>query len=84
MTVAELGDRMSSQELSEWLAYNSIEPIGPQRADLAAGIIASTIANTNRTRGVAFKPEDFMAFSENKKTPERAFAELKRLLNGDK
>ena len=30
------------------MAYYSLEPWGPERADLNAGIIASTIANVNR------------------------------------
>ena len=35
-------------------------PIGERRADLQAGIIASTIANCNRTKGKALTADDFM------------------------
>jgi hypothetical protein len=51
---------MDSRELSEWMAYERIEPFGEMRADLRAGIVASVVANANRTRGDAFKPADFM------------------------
>lgn len=63
MTLAELGRRMSSAELSEWMAYDSIEPIDhARRMELAAGIIASTLANCNLKRGAkAMRPSDFMA-----------------------
>ena len=48
MTVAELGERMSSRELSEWMAYSTLEPFGEERADLRSGIVAATIANVHR------------------------------------
>lgn len=42
-----------------------MSPFGDERADLQAGIIASTIANVNRGRNTtAFKPEDFMPYSK--------------------
>mgnify|MGYP000940748974 FL=1 len=58
--------RMSSRELSEWMAYYNIEPFGEERADLRSGIVASTIANVNRDpkKGQPFKPTDFMPLSE--------------------
>lgn len=36
-------NRMSSHELSEWMAYYSIEPFGAERDNLHAGIIAKAI-----------------------------------------
>jgi hypothetical protein len=63
-TVAELEETMSGRELTEWMAYDSLEPFGEQRADLRSGIVASTIANCHRSRGPAFKPQDFMPFVE--------------------
>ena len=61
MTVRELLQRMDSRELSEWLAYDQIEPIGAVRGDLNAGIISSTIANCNRGKNQkVFTPADFM------------------------
>ena len=61
MTVGELGQRMSSRELSEWMAYDRIEPFGNQWQQ--TGMIASTIANVHRDskkRASPFQPEDFM------------------------
>ena len=63
MTVRELLARVSSRELSEWMAYAKIEPFGEMRADLRAGIIASTVANTARDpkkRRRPFQPREFM------------------------
>jgi len=63
MTVAELLARISSRELSEWMAYERLEPFGERRADLRSAIVASTVANTARDekkRNRPFKPEEFM------------------------
>jgi hypothetical protein len=62
MTVGELLARIDSRELTAWMAYERVAgPLGPERADMQAAIIASTIANANRgKRGRAFKPEDFI------------------------
>src|SRR5688572_19982987 len=62
MTLDELGRRMSSRELSEWMAFDSIEPIdSDKRAELSAGIIASTLANCHLKRGAkALRPVEFM------------------------
>ena len=52
---------MSSAEFAEWQAYDRLEPFGPWRADLNAGIVASTIANVNRGKNrKAYAPKDFM------------------------
>ena len=61
MTRAELLRRISSAELTEWIAFDQIDPIGDERADLNAGIVASTLANCNRGEATEpFKPADFM------------------------
>jgi|GEM_PF-882201 len=62
MTVEELLSRISSAELTEWMAYEEI--VGPldvgYRVDVVAGIVSSTIANVNRgKKGRRFKPDDF-------------------------
>ena len=59
--MAELSRRISERELAEWIAYYGLEPWGEERADLRAGIVASTVANTNRGgNNRAHKPSDFM------------------------
>jgi len=61
MTVEELLNRISSKELSEWIAFYSIEPFGEDREDLRMGILASTIANSNRGKNTKpFTPQDFI------------------------
>lgn len=74
MTVEEMLARMSSHELTEWMAYAHLEPFGDERGDLRAGIVASTIANVNRDpkrTPEPFRPEDFMPFTEER-TPDPA------------
>lgn len=63
MTVGELLARVSSRELSEWMAYGQLEPFGDERADLRSAIVAAVVANANRDpkrRRRPFKPRDFM------------------------
>lgn len=65
MTVAELGQRMSSAELTEWALFFEIEPLGGDD-EWRAGMLASTIANVNRDpdkRKKAFEPTEFMRSS---------------------
>lgn len=51
---------MDSRELTEWMAFDRVEPIGGRRSDYQAAIIASTVANANRHKGRALKPDDFI------------------------
>jgi len=61
MTVRQLLAEMDSRELSEWAAYDLVEPFGPWREDLRSGIVASTVANALRGRnGRSYKPTDFL------------------------
>jgi hypothetical protein len=63
-TLEELCRTMSSAEFSLWVALYEESPWDDTRADLHAGIIASTIANYAgkvRKDGTA-KPSDFMPF----------------------
>lgn len=66
MTLGELFDRMPSDEFDLWVALYRRDPWGEQRADLRAGVIASTVANyagkaRSESAGPA-KPADFMPF----------------------
>lgn len=62
--------RMTSRQVAEWMAYNQIEPFGEERADLRAGIVASTIANVNRGKGQPMKPADFMPKFDRRETDQ--------------
>ena len=60
------------------MAFYELEPFGPERNDVGAGIVASTIANVNRDpkkRKKPFSPSDFVPqFGTEKK--ERDWQDL--------
>ncbi len=67
MTVAELGERMSSLEFSEWMAYYQIEPFGEERADFRQAMTTSAVHNSIQAQAKHpkwTKPGDFMPFSD--------------------
>lgn len=76
---------MSAETFIGWMQYAALEPFDEQRADLRAGIIASTIANVmgGRKGGKLFTPTDFMPFSEEppprRKTTDDLFLKAKLL-----
>ncbi len=83
MTVEELGERMSSRELSEWLAFDRISPIGDERDDLRSAIVASTVANCHRARREPFTPQDFMPFVKKPQMePAMAIERLRKRMKG--
>lgn len=67
-TIQELRAVLSYAEFQEWCLYYQIEPWGEDRADLRAGIVASTIANHAgklRAEGTdPALPADFMPYLE--------------------
>jgi len=82
-TVAELEETMSSRELTEWIAYNAVQPFGDTRADLRSAIIASTVANCHRTSGTPFKVADFMPYEDKPKgAPLDAVKQLRAMFGG--
>ncbi len=61
MTVAEMLRRIDSAELSEWMAYERVAgPLGGARGDQQAAVVASTVANAMRSKGRAYKVDDFV------------------------
>jgi hypothetical protein len=87
MTVAELEERMTSKEFSEWMAYFAIEPFGEDRADLRMGILASVMANLwGKRKGRAWRPQDFIPrFDRRDADPMELLRRVKminRLLGG--
>jgi len=61
MPVAEMLSRMSSAELTEWMAYEQVAgPLGPERGDQLVAMLASVVANANRAKGRKAKPKDFL------------------------
>ena len=82
MSVRQLLQTMDSKEISEWAAYYSIEPFGYFRsADLPASIIASTLANCNRTKNSkVFTPKDFMLVGEHAQNKVMEEDEMQNIL----
>jgi hypothetical protein len=79
MTVREMLSRIDSRELSEWLAYYGLNPWGPERADLRAGTIASTVANCMSDKG-NYKPSDFMPrYGPKPEEPPKSSENLKNI-----
>jgi hypothetical protein len=59
--VRQLLAEIDARELAEWMAYDSLDPIGDERGDYQAGIIAATVANRWRVKGErTHKPADFV------------------------
>jgi len=50
-TVNELLDTVDSHELTEWLAYSTIEPLDGDRGDIHSAQICSLLANQWRGKG---------------------------------
>lgn len=82
MTVAELGQRMSSAELTEWMAFFGLEPWGTEVEDWRAAMVASVIANVNRDpkKRKSYEPKDFMPRYEAPQVQEQSWEEQARLL----
>jgi len=54
---------ISSKELTEWIAFNQISPIGDERADLRAAQICTMMGNAWRGKNSrAFKVVDFLPY----------------------
>ena len=63
----QLLETIDSAELTEWLAYDQIEPFGPQREDLRTGLVCSTVANFSMSPPKKpHKPSDYMLFAEGR------------------
>ncbi|KOG22003.1 phage tail assembly protein T [Streptomyces viridochromogenes] len=78
MTVRELLARITSRELTEWMAYERITgPLDSRlRTDISAAIIAATVANSASGKAKA-KPRDFIpTWFKRKKTPAELWQEV--------
>ena len=88
MTVAELEQRMSAHELSEWMAYDSLEPIGAFRTDYGFAMLAALYVNAHRSKGsTSAKVSEFMPWLPKAATKandsEKWIAMLKALGGGE-
>jgi len=83
MTVGELLARISSRELSEWMAFFSLEPWGTEVEDWRFGMLASVFANANRDpkkRKRPYEPEDFMPRRDAPRTQEQDIEDHEAIL----
>lgn len=70
-TVDELSRRLSYRELIEWNAYFTLEPFGPARDNLHAGILAAVILNLFKGKtDKAADPLDFLLQLPEPKEPQ--------------
>lgn len=71
---------MTMEQLEEWATYSILEPFGEERADLRAGVIASTIANVNRTKASdkVFGPQDFLLKFGEDDTANQPFTDVEK------
>ena len=68
MPVSELLRRITSREITEWMAFSQLEPFGADAGFLGHGITSATVANANWAKGQkAYTAEDFMPAFEGKK-----------------
>ncbi len=59
--MAELLRTHTSEELTEWMAYEHVMgPFGPERADLLHGIQTAALVNAQRGKGRKAKASDFI------------------------
>lgn len=75
-------EEMSSQQLTEWMAFDWIEPISlGWRGDAQAGMIQATLANIYRNprkRPEAYRAADFMPrFDERLEKPEDLYKKFR-------
>ncbi|WP_433225615.1 phage tail assembly protein T [Actinomadura formosensis] len=61
MTVGALLRSIDSRELTEWQIYERMYgPLGQQRDDQLAALIAAAVANVFRDKGKAAEPKDYL------------------------
>lgn len=62
MSVARCREEVSSEEYVYWLAFDSIDPIGPERQDLYMAQLCACVANSGtKSRGSkVFSAKDFI------------------------
>lgn len=70
MTRHELLTRMSSQELSDWMVYERVEPFGQERAAMALlTALTANIYRDPRRKPTAYTPDDFLFASDADEIP---------------
>ena len=72
---------MDSQELSSWIAYDSIQPVGELMDDFRTGLVCSVVANANKgKKGRSMTPVDFMPYFKKPKKKNQTQQEMMNVL----
>ena len=79
-TVKQLLGEIDSYELSEWMAYDRLSPIGDEWRQ--TGLICATTANVWKTKGKPLDAEDFMPIVKAPQTPTEARRAFEGMLAG--
>ena len=71
-SVADAQRYISAREFAEWIAYDRMSPVGLERAEWGAAMLAAVFANAFRSsKQRAFSPADFLPqWDRQRKTPE--------------
>lgn len=80
MSVRRAQQEVSGPEFAEWMAYETLEPFGPDVQDLRFGILGSLIANVFAGKGRSAKAEDFMLGKRQRRREQQSVAEMKHNL----
>ncbi len=67
MSVRECQRQIDAREFAEWLAFDSISPIGDERRDVMEGQVSFRIAQAFAAKGYRPKFIDFLPFAEKPK-----------------
>jgi len=80
-TVRELENRLSGKELSEWMAFERVEPFGVQMDNFRAGQICAAIVNCNGGKnGKAVSASDFIPlFTQESPVNDKRRAQKKQI-----
>lgn len=82
MSVRRAQQEISSREFSEWIAYDWVEPFGPDRDDLRQGITSAMLYNSHRPRGSRVAdPSDYVLSSDRTGPDKVSDEELERKMN---
>ncbi len=83
-TVTEIEQQMGSRELTEWMAFDRINPIDSDlRNEMMGSIVASTVANCHRGKNTRpFKVSDFMPTWDVKQKKTDSLIRLRDYLKG--
>lgn len=63
---------MDAEDLAEWEVLYELDPWGPERADLANGLLCSLTDACHRAHGHAMAPIDYMPHVKNLQKAMRA------------